>query len=105
MIPFILLLLIGLFLLFLSLAIYFESKLFTIFAFAICIIIVYELVNTGIQYENGSSITSTNLNSSSTVIEDRTVYETVPQFWVNTLITIFAMIALLLIWFVITGDN
>lgn len=91
------------FLLFLFLGLYYENNLFLIFDFICCVIIIYELVNTGIEYPIGENITITKINGSDTVIGSTDRYEKLNSFWVNSLIAIFAIIALGLIWQAVIG--
>lgn len=99
----IILIIFVLLLFFLFVAFKYENGLFLIFALIMSAIMVYELVNSGIEYPSGEDAVITRIND--TVIEVSNVdqYETINSFWINALIGVFSIISLALIFKVIQG--
>jgi hypothetical protein len=92
------------FIIFLFLAYFLKSKPFAIFAFALCLIILYETVNTGIEYPVGTNTTINQINGSLTRIDTDDTYQRLNTAWNNSIITIMAVLAFYLLIIIITSE-
>ena len=100
---YIMIIIFALFLLFLYIGIEHQSTLFIVFAFALSLIIVFELSNTGIEYPTGDDSTITKINDNTTTVQTRDTYQRVDRFWTTPLLAIFSIIALFLLWLAVAG--
>lgn len=82
-----------------------DNNIFLIFAFIICIIMAYELFNTGIEFSGGANTTISKLNDTYTQANTQLTYQPVNRFWVNSLGIIIILIALLLLWIITAGGE